>query len=278
MKIQGPIKYHGGKTYLAPKIHAMAERVKYIHRAIAFAGGLGELWNWHCEGVSEIANDIDGRVINFYRIIQHRDSFAEFLRIVSAIPMARQEWEMAKALDDSGATSYEGLKSAVWFFVLARQSFSGRQKEFAIPSKTRTRRGMQEAVSSWMSVVEGLPEVHARLSRVMFDRVDFERFAKANDGKDTLHYFDPPYLEETRTAKKVYRQERSEDDATSAEFHERVLRVVNELTGKVILSGYESDLYSKRLSGWRVERHSQALASASGQKKARKIECLWSNF
>lgn len=277
-KVVGPIKYHGGKSYLAPKIHAMAERAKYVHRAIAFAGGLGEFWNWRCEGVSESVNDVDKRIVNFYRVIQRKESFEEFARVVSAVPLSRDEWQMAKDLDDVGATQYEGVSSAAWFFVLARQSYAGRQREFSVPSRTRTRRGMQEAASAWMSAVDGLFDVHRRLSRVMIDRMDFEAFCRRNDGKDTLHYLDPPYLDETRAAKEVYRHERGDADGSSREFHARVLRVVNELTGNVILSGYPSEMYDGMLKGWRCERHSVSLSSASGQKKARKLECLWANF
>ncbi len=277
MAIGGPIKYHGGKTYLAPKIHAMADRVKYVHRAIAFAGGLGEFWNWRCEGVSEIVNDVDGRLINFYRTLQNKETFEEFKRIVSAIPMSRDEWDRANEMDIANKTS-AGVLGAVWFFVLARQSYAGRQDGFAIPSKTRVRRGMQESVSAWMSCVEGLPEVHGRLSRAMIENVDFEKFALVNDGKDTLHYFDPPYLDSTRKAKTVYRHETGEDDKSSVEFHKRVLKVVNSLTGKVILSHYECPLYRDGLSGWRVEKHDVALSSAGGRKKARKLECLYANF
>ena len=53
------------------------------------------------------------------------------------------------------------------FFVRCRQSLAGRMKSFATLSRTRTRRGMNEQASAWLTAIEGLPAVrYARLSRV----------------------------------------------------------------------------------------------------------------
>lgn len=46
MNISPPLKFHGGKYYLAHKLHALAKGVKHIMRVHAYAGGLGEFWNW----------------------------------------------------------------------------------------------------------------------------------------------------------------------------------------------------------------------------------------
>lgn len=71
MKTQ-PIKYHGGKSYLASFIHSLAPPSHhvvsggYTHRNIVFAGGLGEFWNWDpVDGVAEAINDVDYYVATF---------------------------------------------------------------------------------------------------------------------------------------------------------------------------------------------------------------------
>jgi DNA adenine methylase len=58
------------------------------------------------------------------------------------------------------------VQRAVRFFVLCRQSLAGRMDTFAPLSKNRTRRRMNEQASAWLTAVEGLPAVHARLKRV----------------------------------------------------------------------------------------------------------------
>jgi hypothetical protein len=67
-----PLKWHGGKSYLASWLHSLAppacmnardsnDGFGYTHRNIVFAGGLGEFWNWlPYEGISETVNDANG--------------------------------------------------------------------------------------------------------------------------------------------------------------------------------------------------------------------------
>lgn len=60
-----------------------------------------------------------------------------------------------------------------------------------------------------------------------------------------LVYADPPYVPETRRRERVYRCDYSQED------HVRLLRCLAILPCKVMLSGYDSDLYNQELSGWR---------------------------
>ena len=63
---------------------------------------------------------------------------------------------------------------------------------------------------------------------------------KTWNSPDTLHYCDPPYLPTTRneSSREVYGVEMSEDG------HCELTDVLKSCTGKVILSGYPSELYS----------------------------------
>jgi DNA adenine methylase len=71
---------------------------------------------------------------------------------------------------------------------------------FATLSRTRTRRGMNEQASAWITAVDGLAAVHARLRRVAVLNRDALHVIRQHDGPDTLFYCDPPYLPRTRTA------------------------------------------------------------------------------
>jgi hypothetical protein len=59
------------------------------------------------------------------------------------------------------------VQRAVWFFIRCRQSLAGRMGAFAPLSRNRTQRRMNEQAAAWLSVVENLPAVHARLKRVV---------------------------------------------------------------------------------------------------------------
>lgn len=65
-------------------------------------------------------------------------------------------------------------------------------------------------------------------------------------GGSELVYADPPYLSTTRRQSRVYRRDYTQED------HEQLLAVLLSLPCNVMISGYDSDLYRSRLSGWRV--------------------------
>src|SRR4051794_37581238 len=107
-RLTPPLKWHGGKHYLARQI--VARMPPHLHYVEPFAGGLAvllardpddrRLWTGDTSstrGVSEVANDLDGRLMNFWRVLRGEETFARFRRQVEAIPPARDEWEAAHA-------------------------------------------------------------------------------------------------------------------------------------------------------------------------------------
>src|SRR5260370_9483564 len=95
VSVRVPLKWHGGKHYLARKIVGLM--APHLHYVEPFGGGLAVLLAHDPEGTSELANDLDSRLINFWRIIQHEETFEKFRRQVEAIPLSRSEWEKAHA-------------------------------------------------------------------------------------------------------------------------------------------------------------------------------------
>jgi DNA adenine methylase len=241
---------------------------EHVHYVEPFAGGLAVLLARSGEGVSEVINDLDGALVNFWRVLRNEDTFASFVRIIQAVPFARQEWEDAEDRLDHP----DPIERAVAFFIRCRQSLAGRMDTFAPLSRTRVRRGMNEQASAWLGAVEGLPEVHQRLRRVVIENRPALEVIRREDGPGTLHYTDPPYLHSTRASKDAYAFEMSEDD------HQEMLEVLVTCKGKVMLSGYASELYDTTLAGW--SRHDFDLANhaAGGSDKRRMTECLWCNF
>jgi len=262
-----PLKWHGGKHYLAPKIVALM--LPHIHYVEPYAGGLSVMLAKDPEGVSEVANDLNGPLTGFWQCLMNPDLFEQFHRHVSAMPFS-------EALFDNAMAAVKGdlVSDAAAFFVCCRQSMAGRMKDFAPLSRTRTRRGMNEQASAWMTAVDGLPAVHARLRRVAILNRPALEVIRQQDGPDTLFYLDPPYLHETRATTGEYAHEMSADE------HEELLTTLRQIKGRFLLSGYRSDLYSnfERDCGW--TRHDFELPnnSAGGKSKRRMVECVWCNF
>lgn len=268
-KVRTPLKYPGGKNYLAPKIVGlMCPHTRYVE---PFFGGGAVLFAKSPEGVSEFVNDIDRRLINFWSCLQNPSIFADFKRIVDAVPFSSQEFS------DSGFERSmilrPCLEAGVKFFIRNRQSRQGLGKDYATPT-SRTRRGMNENVSAWLSAVDGLPEVHARLRRVEIRNEDAISLIRELDSPDTLFYCDPPYLHETRVAKDQYRHEMTEEQ------HETLLHVLHRIRGKFLLSGYRSKLYDSfaAVANWHCQEF-QIDNKASGRKrKPIMTESVWANY
>lgn len=268
-----PLKWHGGKHYLAGRIVALMP--PHTHYVEPYAGGLAVLIAKSPDGVSEVVNDVDGRLTNFWKVLQDESMFAEFHRLVEAIPFSELEWREARhasALVRQPLGKNEMIREAAAFFVLCRQSLAGRMKSFASLSRNRTRRNMNEQASAWITAVDGLPAVHERIRRVVvLDRPAVE-VLRSEDGQDTIFYLDPPYLKETRSVPDVYGFEMSLDD------HCELLDLVRNVRGKIMLSGYPSDLYDTALADWNRHTFDLPNNAAAGKSKARETEVLWCNF
>lgn len=176
LKLTQPLKWHGGKHYLAAKIIDLMSR--HLHYVEPYFGGGAVLlardpederfWLPGHKGVSELVNDIDGRLMNFWRVLQDTGLFARFERIVQAVPFSRPGWDEAHAHDhDDHGT--DPVADAVAFFIDVRQSRAANRKGFTAITRSRTRRTMNGNVSEWLGAVEGLGAVHARLKRVLIE-------------------------------------------------------------------------------------------------------------
>ncbi|EGC6605714.1 DNA adenine methylase [Salmonella enterica] len=95
----------------------------------------------------------------------------------------------------------------------------------------------------WSDMGETPPRLHLYHGDAVgfLEREDFTQHGRV------LVYSDPPYLPETRTSRARYRHEYTVAD------HERLLACLISLPENVsvILSGYPSQLYDERLTGWR---------------------------
>ncbi len=272
------IKYPGGKSYLAKEIIYLMH--PHIHYVEPYFGSGAVLFEKNFDGVSEVVNDIDGDLTNFWKVLQDDDSFDKFKIIIESTPFSEEEWKDTKtqvfyttqlALWE---TLFEPHYRAAQFFVRCRQSRSGAGKSFATLSKNRTRRKMNEQVSAWLTAIDGLPEVHNRLKRVVIYNKCALDVIKAEDSKNTFFYLDPPYLHETRVTKNHYKYEMTYQQ------HEDLLQLLEHIEGKFILSGYNNDLYeSYRIrNSWNRTDIDIVNHMSSSDTKRKMIECLWMNY
>jgi DNA adenine methylase len=284
-RLTPPLKWHGGKTYLAPQIvDRMPRHLKYVE---PFAGGLAvllardpadrRLWWPHpqsdgrkASGVSEVVNDVDGDLTNFYQVVRDPGLFERLRRRLEWTLFSEREWQDARAGLAAGVG--DPVERAAWMFVFCRQSRAGQMKAFTDLTGTRLRGGRNAEANAWWNAVDGLEAVRRRLAGVVVLNRPALEVLRTQDGPATLFYCDPPYLPSTRAAPEVYRHEMSEAD------HRELLDALLRAEGKVMLSGYRSTLYDGALAGWTRHEFEVPNHAAGGPAKRRMTECVWCNF
>jgi DNA adenine methylase len=270
-RIRPVVRIHGGDYYEAEWIASLLpEGFQGMRYFEPFAASASVLMRKVPSRV-EALNDIDRRYQNLFTVL--REAPQELAKALLLTPYHQGEWSASE--EDDLEDQVPSVEAARRFYCRMRQSAAGRDDSWAF-TRTRTRRGMADVVSGWLSSIdENLPAVVERIRQVQYHCEDFEAFIERMDGEDAVFYCDPPYMQETRAAKSVYRCEMAEAD------HRRLLGAVRKAQGKVLLAGYECDLYDQSLSAWRKESRlidvKGASVSSSGSKSKRK-SCLWRNY
>src|SRR6185295_3338106 len=288
--MKSPIKWHGGKSYLAKHIvNLMPPHVTFVEPYFGagsvlfardpkknWAATNGESLPAHLRGCNEIVNDIHGHLMNFWRVLANEESFSKFCRVIEATPCCEAIFDSANsrlARPTEGSESTPSVDDAVAFFICCRQSRAAKFEEFTTIARSRTRRGINELPSAWWTAIAGLPEVYERLKGVVILNRDALEVIRTHDGLETLHYLDPTYLHETRVAKNAYAHEMSEEQ------HRELLTLLLSLKGKFILSGYGSQVYDEfaRQGHWNRKDFKIANHASGGKIKRVMTECVWMN-
>lgn len=250
------LRYPGGKARIAPWIvdHLPPHRL-YIE---PYAGGLGVLLTKPPSAV-EIANDLDQRVVTFWRVL--RDRPEELIRMVAGTPVSR--WEF----DQSDEWTGDELEDARRFVVRVWQAFGvkiGGSSGWDRGGRLDTKRRSLPAV--WAGLPDRLAAVVDRLRHVQLECKPALDLIASWSVPDALLYIDPPYVESTLGGDRLYRHTMTEAD------HLALLEALDRHPGPVVLSGYRCEIYDDRLTGWRrIDR------PALAQLGAKRTESLWLN-
>ncbi len=215
----------------------------------------------------EVYNDLDGEIVNVFRVLQNDEQRERLTELLRLTPYARVEFDLSYQPTDDPV---EQARRTVF------RAFSGFGSAAATKGRTGFRgfsgssgRGVNPA-SYWSRYPDNLAAFGERLSGVVLENRPALDVMKDRDGPRVMHYVDPPYVHETRglgSDKACYRHEMTNSD------HEELLDAMCRLSGFVVLSGYDCDLYRDKLSDWALVR---AEVPASGNKgTVFRTESLW---
>ncbi len=128
---------------------------------------------------------------------------------------------------------------------------------------------MSGAVSRWLGSVEGLPEIAQRLQRVQIENAPAIEVIQRYDTPNTVFYVDPPYVHSARGDAAAYGYEMTDKD------HGSLAKVLRTVRGRVVLSGYRTDLYDRLYRKWRrVDADERNCHSVRTPRQ----ESVWLNF
>lgn len=245
---------------LLPKCH---------HYCEPFSGSGAVLLNRDPSPV-ETYNDIDGEVVNFFRVL--RDRHEELIRAISLTPFSREEYHLAIYGSMQGISDVERARR---FYIRARQTRTGLAQTASLGRwancKDTSRAGMSGVVSRWLGGVNALDDIAQRLIRVQIENRPAIDVIQLYDNTGTFFYCDPPYLHVTRGDTNAYSFEMDEGQ------HREFAKVVNESRGKVAVSGYDHPLMDELFPSPRWSKNlgpDKTIHSTKGTRK----EVLWTNY
>lgn len=257
------LRYHGGKFRLAP----WCMQFFPAHRIYteAFGGAAGVLLR-KPRAYAEVYNDLDGDVVNFFRVLRDPALCAQLVQACALTPYARDEFDLA------WEPTEDAIERARRTAIRAQMGFgSAGATKGSTGLRTYTKSKHTTAQMDWLTYPDAIAAAGQRFAGVLIENRPAIDVLQQHDTPETLHFVDPPYVHDTRVLRSQggYRHELSDDD------HEDLLQAVLELEGFVVLCGYDSEIYNHRLADW--EKHSTDAPISSGRGTAMRQEVVWLN-
>lgn len=251
------MKYPGSKWSIADWIISFfPDHHSYLE---AFFGSGAVLFNKPRSNI-ETVNDLDGNVVNLFEWI--RKDPERLAREIYFTPYARQIYDAAyKTVPE------DSFQKAVNFYIRLNMGHGFRTTGEKVGWKNDVQgREKAYAATDWCKLPDKIMIASERLRGVQIEnRPAVELIERFNNPK-VLIYADPPYVLSTRHGKQ-YRHEMDDKQQND------LIDVLLAHKGPVMLSGYDSDLYNDRLSGWYREE-----TTSYSQVCSKKREILWMNF
>jgi DNA adenine methylase len=226
--------------------------------------GSGAVFFTKKPGAVETINDLDSNIVNLFRVL--RDHPDELRRALELTPYSREEY------DRSFEPCEDPVEKARRYMVRTTQAIGakmyGNQK---CGWRNHKQMKIGGTACKWGGITETIGEATKRLRGdtihlVQIEHMDALRLIEGYNNPDTLMYLDPPYVLSTRRGK-LYAHEM--DDKAQ----HNLLAVITGSKAKIIISGYESDLYNAAMSDWYKDQTTSQTTSG-----LMAVETIWMNF
>jgi DNA adenine methylase len=260
------LRYMGGKWRLAPWI---IEQFPPHRTYVEPFGGAASVLLRKPRSWREVYNDLDDEVVTLFRVLRDPVMGADLARQISLTPWARSEFDLSYAPTDDPLEC--ARRTVVRAFMGHGSTAIALRRRTGFRSKC-DRNGTHPS-TDWTAMPPALEAISERLRGVVIERRPALEVMASLDGPGNLIYADPPYVHAGRSRKRchgalehAYKHEM--DDAA----HDALLTFLLGCASMVVLSGYPTELYDRRLRDWtRLE----VQAYADGARPRREV--LWIN-
>ncbi|MGW6210985.1 DNA adenine methylase [Streptomyces sp. NPDC055109] len=258
--MKSPVPYFGSKQRIASWI--VSQLPEHSHYVEPYAGGLSVLLAKQPSRM-ETVNDLDGDLVNFWRIM--RDRPEDLVRVCELTPHSRAE------LTGAWEPTEDELERARRVWVRLVQGRGGMMRRTGwrhYTASSDSSIGMPGYLDAYRDRL--LPAAQRLMSVSLECLPALTLIGKYGAGRDVLLYVDPPYLGTTRSHRDRYGAEmRGEDD------HRELAIALADCAAAVVLSGYHSPLYDELYADW--HRYEQATSTGNGTGDKGRTEVLWAN-
>ncbi len=248
------IPWMGGKARLADKIIPLFPAHSCYVEVFA---GAGAIYFKKPPVKSETINDLNGELVNLYRVVQHH--LQEFILQFRFALSSRQMFEWEKMKHPATLTD---IQRAARFYYLQKLCFGGKASDQHYGTATTSSPRL-----NLLNFEEDLTACWHRLARTNIEQLDWKVCLKKYDRPHTLFYLDPPYW---ATAGYGVEFGLSEYDAMA--------ELARTIKGKMVISVNDHMEMRRAFKGLRIKTVpiTYTVGSAKNRKPAKElIICNW---
>jgi DNA adenine methylase len=233
------LKYPGSKTQIADQIISLfPEDYRKMTYLEPFFGS-GTVFFRKAPSIIETINDLDGDVYNLF--LQIRNNGDTLAGLVENTPWSRRDYEEAYRKTGSDIENARRFLIRFWF--------SRGNRSYCKTGWRNNIKSSKGSIGAYWELPRIIQEASFRLKPktgniVQIENRDAFTLIEKYNRKEVLMYLDPPYVLSTRKNRRIYKREMPDED------HIRLCRLINESRAKIILSGYENELYEKHLKNF----------------------------
>lgn len=254
------LKYPGSKWNIARQL---VKLIPIHHSYVEPYFGSGAVLFNKAPSDIETVNDLDGDVTNLFSCIQ-QDS-ERLAKLVMTTPFSREEYE--KQFDPDFPGYDDRYRQAAGFLIKCWQGHGFRTNGYKVGWKNDViGREKMYVLWDWYKLPVKIVAVAERLRQVQIENRPAIEVIRRFDYPNVFMYIDPPYLLNTRHGKQ-YRHEMTDTE------HEELLKTILQIQAKIMISGYESDMYNDYLKGWH-KKYFQSCAEGGRNR----MEVVWMNY